>query len=444
LFHNQGKIPAASHKELLKDLTRTMPGQALLTNGKRPAVLSEIEALCALEETRYTSLCGNLMSNLANYFQDLPETTNSFYAEAGGLLDHALYRTESAMLLFKQFLVLDAAAMLSEEQKLWQYALYSAALLQGVGKLYVDYSINVFDGSGHMLTLWNPLTSSLATSGSYYNYTFHKDMDIDFRRRVNLLLAQKIIPASGFAWIASNAKVLAVWLALLQDDLRSAGTLGAILIRADALAIQRYYTEFLIKNAAIRNARQRQAGPFHAELPETLAEKEQILGLAFIQWLQQALADGRIILNQAPVFMVPGGMLMSVETYKLFVRENPEYKNWEAVQKSFLSLGLHAKEQTNGMARFEQTHTQKMHSGDVFVDYAITLPNTMKVHTIATGQTTTLTAVELVYVAQFYAQFTQIQSSLNAAPLQHLSSDGIWHVPEHIRPETQFGTGNRG
>lgn len=442
MFHSQGKKPASTHKELLKDLTRIVPGQAVLKGGKRPAALAELKALSALEDMRYTSLCENLLHNLANYVQHLPETDNSFYTESGGLIDHALYRTEAAMHLFKQFLVLAPEAQMSEEQKLWQYALYSAALLQGAGKLYADYKINCFDGSGHLLSLWNPLAGNLATAGSYYDYHFQKDADIDFRRRLNLLLARAIMPSSGFAWIASNPEVLAVWLALLQDDLRSAGTLGAILSRADALAIQRYFQELLIKQASLRSHRQRQTGPFHTEIPETLAEKEQLLGLTFLQWLQQALAEGKLVLNQAPLFMVPGGMLLSVEIYKLFLRDNPEYKNWQAVQKGFLSLGLHAREEANMMSRFEQSHTQRMHSGDVFTNYPLALPEKLKVHSIATGQTSTLSAVELVYAAQFYAQFTQIQSTLKSGSLQLLSAEGIWHTPN--APETRFGAKNRG
>ena len=50
------------------------------------------------------------------------------------------------------------------------------------------------------------------------------------------------MPVSGFAWIASNPQVLAVWLALLNEDQRSAGTLGAILIRADAIGYSTLFT----------------------------------------------------------------------------------------------------------------------------------------------------------------------------------------------------------
>ena len=75
-----------------------------------------------------------------------------------------------------------------------------------------------------MLKQWNPLLESLNNVGSYYTYEFQKDGDIEFRRRLNLLIAKAIMPPSGFNWIASNPEVLAIWLALLNEDQASAGT----------------------------------------------------------------------------------------------------------------------------------------------------------------------------------------------------------------------------
>ncbi len=146
------------------------------------------------------------------------------------------------------------------------------------------------------------------------------------------------MPASGFAWIASNPEVLAVWLALLNEDYRSAGTLGAILIRADAIAIQRYFLAFMARSGARRSGRYGRAVTFTGGVPESITEKEQAIGVEFIQWLIKSLDEGRIMVNKAPLFMVPGGMLMCPEMFQLFVREHPEYKNWQAIQNGFLSL----------------------------------------------------------------------------------------------------------
>jgi hypothetical protein len=90
------------------------------------------------------------------------------------------------------------------------------------------------------------------------------------------------MPASGFAWIISNPQVLAVWLALLSDDARAAGTLGAILIRADAIAIQRYFNEFMVKGAGNRSGRVNRISTFVDSVPDSVAEQERLMGVEFI------------------------------------------------------------------------------------------------------------------------------------------------------------------
>ncbi|WP_172653487.1 conjugal transfer nickase/helicase domain-containing protein [Legionella fallonii] len=429
MFHRQRKNPLSAQARSLKDLVRHVAASQFLAEEKRQILLQKMKELTQLEASRYESLCFVLIENLVNYCQNLPETTNSYYSQLGGLVDHALNRTEAALSLFQEFMVQDGSEPISEEQKQWQYALYSAAILQGIGKLFVDYRINVFDSGGQLLKQWNPLLESLNSTGSYYDYDFQKESDVEFRRRLNLLIARALMPASGFAWIASNPQILAVWLALLNEDSRSAGTLGAILIRADAIAIQRYITENMGRSLASRGGRYGRAGTFSGGVPETLAEKEQAIGVEFIQWMIKALDEGLIMINKAPLLMVPGGMLMCQEMFQLFVREHPEYKNWQAAQNGFLSLGLHRRNADGSvMSRFEQTHNQQMYSGVVFSEYAVALPESVKVVQLSTGKVETLSATELVNKAQYPSQFVQQQNAIVVAPLQKLSATGKWQT----------------
>ena len=200
--------------------------------------MQKIAESSALDSARFDNLCLKLLHNFANQCQSLPETANSYYALPGGLLDHALNRTEAALHLLRQQMVQEHDAELSEEQKLWLYALFSAAILQGIGKLQLDYRIELFDINGLLTRPCNPLLEGLASSSKYY-YEFIQGSEDDLRRRLNLLLAYQLMPESGFAWIAGNPQVLAAWLALLNEDPNAAGMLGRILERADAIAIQR-------------------------------------------------------------------------------------------------------------------------------------------------------------------------------------------------------------
>ncbi|QMT58717.1 TraI domain-containing protein [Legionella sp. PC997] len=445
LFHRQRqrKGSLSSQGKSLKDLTRIVNANLLLSEDRRQILLKKIRMLSALETARYDSLCAILIDNIVHYCQNLPETANSYYSQQGGLVDHALNRTEAALSLFQEFMIQDQPELLSEEQKLWQYALFSAALLQGIGKLFVDYRVSFYDTNGQFLKEWNPLLESMTTTGIYYFYEFEKEPEIEFRRRLNLLLARTIMPGSGFAWIASNSEVLAVWLALLNEDERSAGTLGAILIRAEAIAIQRYLLEFMTRGiAAAYGSGRYRAGTFSGGQPETLLEKEQALGMEFIQWMIKSLDSGRIMINKAPLFMVPGGLLMCAEMFQLFVREHPEYKNWQAAQNGFLSLSLHNRAADGGvLSRFDIKG--KMESGVVFSKYALALPESVKVVNPITGKVESMSATELIHKAQFSSQLTQQQNIGLANSLQKLDATGKWHAIENegsaLRPGAKNG-----
>lgn len=418
MFYRYGKKKLATKIKPLKELTRIVSPNTLLVDEKRQALLHHIRHSCALEDARYDSLCLSLVHNLIHYCQSLPETSNSYYSQAGGLLDYALNRTDAAVTLFQQYLIMDSTAEVSEEQKLWQYALLSAALLQGIGKLLAAYTINIYDDEGHYLKPWNPLLEHFLQSGSYYDYQFQKETNDDFRRRLNILLARTLMPASGFAWLSSNLAVLQVWLALLNEDLYNAGTLGAILDRADAIAIERSLSQQYAKVLDIPAGRYGRAGTFSGGVPE-VNHIEQQLGINFIQWLNRALNAGIIMINKAPLLCVPGGLIMSADIFKYFIRDNPEYKNWQAIQNGFLSLGLH--------------HKLSQHKGPIiFSGFSVALPNEVPVYDAHAGKTVTVSAVELVHQIQTSSTSTLAGinaagewQSMSASLLPRLTSGGI-------------------
>jgi len=430
LFHRHTKKAKSTGSKPLKDLMKISTPDQLLADAKRQELLHKIMESSALDNSRFDSCCMTLLNNFVNHCQHLPETANSYYALPGGLLDHALNRTEAALNLVRQHLIQEGADV-SEEQKLWVYALFSAAILQGIGKLQIDFKVDLYDHNGQSLKQWNPLLESMFAVGHHYQYEFQQAHEDDFRRRLNLMLARQLMPASGFAWIASNPQVLAVWLALLNEDWESAGTLGALLIRADAIAIQRYFSEFMVRHATAHGGRGNRISTFVDSTPESTDDLERLIGIEFIQWLANALENGKVMVNKSPLFIVPGGMLMSVDMFKLFVREHPDYKNWQAIQNGLLALGMHrVGADGNYVSRFEQKGTKQMHTGVVLADYAVALPNEMKTYNNNTGKVASITATELVHTAQVNNQFTQQHTAVNPSPLLQLSASGNWQQVE--------------
>ncbi|MDP1604543.1 MAG: TraI domain-containing protein [Legionella sp.] len=445
MFHRHGKKGSALNAKPLKDLIRIVTADHLLADEKRSSLLLQIREACALEAPRFDSLGLTVLHNLINHCQSLPDTSHSYYSQQGGLLDHALNRTEAALNLFKQYLIADEHSEFSEDQKLWQYALLTAALLQGIGKLQIDYLVSLYDNNGQFLKEWNPLLENLALVGSHYAYSFQKESDPECRRRLNILLARLLMPLSGFSWIASNPKVLAVWLALLNEDPYAAGTLGAILIRADAIAIQRYFNQQSARSYGSRGGRYGRVSTFAGGNPD-VSEIEQEVGIEFLQWLYKSFESGAIIVNKAPLLMVPGGLLMSAEIFQLFIRENPDYKNWQAVQNGFLSLGLHATDaEGNINGRFEQNNNQQMHTGVVFANFAVALPPAAQVHNLHTGKSIPMSATEIIHLSQFNNYFTRKQQNMTLNSLQGLNASGQWQeingatTPNPSKPGVKSG-----
>ena len=411
VFHRQGTKAQTTRAKPPHDLIAFTTPAILLADAKRQSLLANITEACALESSRFNSLSLSLFNNFINHCQRLPETANSYYALPGGFLDHALNRTEAALQLFRQQLMQQDT---TEEQKLWLYALLSAGILQGIGKLKLDYRVDIYDANGRALTEWNPLLDPLTAVGSYYHYEFQKEGADNLRRRLNALIAFQLMPTAGFAWIASHPDVLDSWLAMLHEDPNGAGVLGAILERAEAIAIQRDILEMLAKNALGGGARVTRVSTFIDRTPESTHEQDKLLGAQFIKWLSEALEKGTISINKAPLLMIPAGLVMSSETFQLFMRDHPEYKNWQMVQKGLMAWGLH-----------------RHYTGEPMIlnKYAAILPNNLSVHNQKTGKTSSISALELV----------QRQQSGEQRPLDRLTTSGKWESPKENLVSPQLG-----
>jgi integrating conjugative element relaxase (TIGR03760 family) len=439
LFHRPGKKPTSALTKPLKDLMAIVAPAQLLAETKRHDLMKKIRDHSSFETNRFDQIALTLVHNFINHVQNIPETAHSYYASTGGLLDHALNRTEAALDLFRNY-VIQEGEELSEEQQLWVYVLFSAGILQGIGKLQIDYKVDLFDTNGQYIKQWNPLLENLPSAGSYYQFEFQHEQEEDFRRRLNLLMARLIMPHQGFIWIASNPQALGVWLALLNEDWQSAGTLGAILVRADAIAIQRYFNEFMHRVAANKGRLNRITTFVDTGGPETAIDKERQLGVEFIQWLTKALEKGQLVLNKAPLFMVPGGLLMSVEIFKWFVREHPEYKSWQAIHNAFVAMGLTRERAGNLIARYEQINTQQMLSGIVMSNYAVALPPVVQVHNANTGKVNPMTAIEVMNQAQTLSSLMRKQAVITSTPLLHLAENGQWCPADSVSPQLQPGS----
>lgn len=394
-------------------LTKLISVEGLLNESKYQPLLSRITSLMALNKADFNSLCFDLMRNMLAYCEALPESSGRYYAERGGVFEYALQRTEAALSLFTSYTMVDEGKGLSEEQRCWQYALFSASMLYGIGKLYLDYCVTLYSAKGVYLKEWNPFHGDLISGAQYYQCKVVHEPQVEFRSRLNLLLAKIMMPKEGFEWLTSNRTVFEAWLALLQEDLHGARVLGAVLSNAEAIALQRAIDKMLLKQEGAFKARSFRT--FEQPEKESTKDIAEQIGLEFVEWLKEQIEKGEMTFNQAPLLVVPAGLVMGDELFKWFVREHAEYKNWQAVRQGFLSLGLH-------------DMTISAREQIIFARFGVALPSKVQFFNANTGKTSWVSATDLLYFVKGGARLAAGESTEKAMALPHLNHQGVWQA----------------
>ncbi|OGV34549.1 MAG: hypothetical protein A3E88_01970 [Legionellales bacterium RIFCSPHIGHO2_12_FULL_35_11] len=411
------KIP--SNLKPIKDLIATEDPNIAIQDNKYKKLISNIKSSIGFNNTEFELHVIPLILKTFKYCQKLPESS-MYYANLGGLVDLAINRAEAALGLMRNILVIEDNKPPSEEQKLWLYAMFSAALLQGLGKLYTDYKINLFDKNGQYIKCWQPLLESFVSISDYYDYDLLRGDDYDLRNSITPLIARRIMPKSGFEKILSASEVFATWLALLREDKDSAGPLAAILDRANAIAMQRYLNSF-IEKFGLQEGRGNRLGTFIDNKQENSPEKELLIGAEFLAWLNESLKTGKIILNQPP-FMIEvkeASVILHPEVLDVFMQEHKKLKNRVAIQKSFLAWNMHL---LTDAAKETISQNNKNNQTKIELNKAI-LPDNVKIYDAHTKKIASVSSLNLVHNIHNYNQNNKINLS---SSIEKLSTAGKW------------------
>lgn len=341
LFTNKGHPETQNpNGRTLASLSEVLASEELLSDNKRQALIRNILKRLEYNSLSYPEGKHAAIEMTALAVQELPDTHHRFYTQRGGLLDYVLHRTDIALELFSQ--ALDAQSqteVYTQLQSSWQYALFTASLCQGLGKLYTDMDIQCFDVKGHPLRAHNALVDVHFQNANYYDYHFQVEANTFLRNRATVLIARQIVGDVGLRRLTEHPDIFAVWLRLLDEDYAGAGVLGAILRRAHILALRLEWALYLSHYDYDPYAKPHRGASFMEFGPADIAQWEEYSALRFIEWARDGLAAGTLMINQSPLLAVPGGLLMCADMFKYFVREHPEFKNWRAVQNAFLALG---------------------------------------------------------------------------------------------------------
>ncbi|PJD92454.1 MAG: hypothetical protein CK424_05995 [Legionella sp.] len=428
MFYREEKKTKPIKVPVFKNMDPIETPDSLLKHKKRLQSIQHIKEQLAYPATQYQNLVAPLLENIASYYQSLPETS-LYFSHRGGLLDRALYRTEAALHLMRQLMIHDASNLPSAEQKIWLYALCSAGLLQGIGKLYTEYKINLHNNMGTLVKAWEPLLEEMKTVGAHYAHTFvREDSDSEIlRKHVTILLAQQLMPKEGFALLASHPIIFRAWLALLEEDRDGSGPLDAILDRANAITIQKYLSDFIDDHKHLLEQNAGRVGTFLDNTPEQSVEREQVLGAEFLLWVKEAFASGVLVVNQSPITVdiFPTGVVLSPEVFDLFIQEHHKVKNKVLIQRALNTWKHH---------QFMDKNEDQALGNKVRLDLSV-LPDTVSVLNKKTGQAHPVRTLDLIHDVDAYSRYER-------APviLPQLTTSGEWAKPDHT-PTLSASTG---
>ncbi|MDX1252266.1 MAG: TraI domain-containing protein [Gammaproteobacteria bacterium] len=198
----------------------------------------EIEQLAAVPRHHFDALYCAALNAFARFVQQLPASEAHHHAGPGGLLDHTLDVVVRAMKLRRPHLLPPGAdpEEINQQQHLWTYAVFCAALLHDIGKPVADQRVALLGANRRTEGVWNPWSGPMPMGG-WYQMKFVRGRRYALHQAITPLLARGILPEAGLTWLASDPLVLGAWLATMTGQADQAGVVGGIVRQADGASV---------------------------------------------------------------------------------------------------------------------------------------------------------------------------------------------------------------
>ncbi|MFZ0219142.1 MAG: TraI domain-containing protein [Candidatus Aquirickettsiella sp.] len=291
--------------------------------------LTSIETLKLLIQpsSRLNDFYLPIIKNFAEFAQEIPLMQYGFFNQEINFLERGLERGARTLTLCLKYFFPEEInfSNISEQDALWVYAAFTAALFLDIGKLFVKYSIMLYHKEAYPLKIWEPYKGSMLGQGYYYDIDYIKENFDNLENSSTHILARQILDSvtsitsetNGFNWIASDLRVLETWLNLLSgnEDRIPMTSFMSMVPRAEIELIE---NSRLIAQIAVTDPS----------------------GDAFLQWLRKELADGKILINakDAKISISDGKIFLSTALFQEFANINPNYKHPEVIEKQFIDV----------------------------------------------------------------------------------------------------------
>ncbi len=203
------------------------------------------------------------------------------------------------------------------------YAIVSATLLYELGRVCENRVIHLCNHKGEFIDIWDPLTGPIDAS-SNFKVRYEKNWQKSLLGPLTVCYSRSVMPKVGMLWLADSPDLLDWWFKLLLDP-------------------EEGYSEFGIKFDFDELARNMARTELESLPVERRASQNMLAGEAFWQWLNDALADGRVRYNQdnAYAHMTSEGLLLDHErAIEEFLLAQGNFTDKAAILKQIRQLGV--------------------------------------------------------------------------------------------------------
>ena len=353
-------------------------------------IIATIRQYFGVPEDVWKSVHELLLKDFAHRVQLLP--INEAESEPGGLLRLSLESANRAMKIRRGYMLPNGAASecISEQTEIWNFAVFSAALLSNIEKSITEVTISLRNHKGDE-SYWSLVQGDIPFDVSY-RPEFHSQQPVQQHESTPLLVAEQIISQIALEWLTSYPEVNKMWRLSLSGKNDEAGTFGEIIRHTDhspqpvaplrskerknenhnpgkspqasfsseseipQVDLQNMILPLGMEQIQIRsdisgdNEQRNQSeseGESSSITQLSASQQEEKLkretAQLFVKWLRQQIIDDKIGFNQptSQLHTVEEGLFLATPViFTRYLKKRGGLK-LETLQSGFLSLGLH-------------------------------------------------------------------------------------------------------
>jgi hypothetical protein len=328
-----------------------LTGAQILTEKTIAPLVIELKNLVSVPTALYDTLYLTSLKRIAEFCQAMPWCEKS---QPYTLLIEQM-RLCCAVLKQRQGLMLpqgSSAERIAEQEPLWTFAFFTAALLFCLSEIQYDRAITLFNANGSDKTAWHPVWGTLYQDKKFYAVTWQPYYVLP-NNSLHGALINHLLPQTALHWLAGSANVFSVWWQAVCDGEDKNNIITQVI--TDVAQKINYVPHIQGKHYQQTKTVVKQSITTVEVDNSQLTSPNEILQ-QLMEWLQQIIleetvpVEKEVITTLPTVFKTESGLFVANQVLDKFIDENQDWENHLELVESIKSCLI--EENENRFFRF--------------------------------------------------------------------------------------------